>query len=68
MIFFRDQHMTSEQQVNFSKRFGELEPYPYVHGIEGYPELIDIVKMPDEVQNFGAGWHRGRRSPCSSRG
>ena len=57
VIFFRDQHMTSEQQVNFSKRFGELEPYPYFHGIEGFPELIDIVKMPDEIQNFGAGWH-----------
>lgn len=57
VIFFRDQHMTPEQQVHFSKRFGELEPYPYVHGIQGYPELIDIVKLPDEVQNFGAGWH-----------
>ena len=57
VIFFRDQHMTPEQQVRFAKRFGELEPSPFVHGIEGHPELIDIVKMPDEVQNFGAGWH-----------
>ena len=53
VIFFWNQRLTPEQLVQFSKRFGELEPYPYVHGIEGYPELIDIVKMPDEIQNFG---------------
>lgn len=57
VIFFRDQNLTPEQHVAFARRFGELEPYPFVHGIEGHPELIDIVKMPNEVRNFGAGWH-----------
>ena len=57
VIFFRDQSLTPEQHLTFSRRFGELEPYPFVNGIEGYPELIEIVKMPSEVRNFGAGWH-----------
>ena len=57
VLFFRDQHLTPEQHIAFSRRFGELEPYPFVHGIEGHPELIDIVKMPKEVKNFGGGWH-----------
>ena len=57
VIFFRDQTLTPEQHIAFSRRFGELEPYPFVNGIEGHPELIDIVKMPSEVRNFGAGWH-----------
>ncbi len=57
VIFFRDQRLTPEQHLTFSRRFGELEPYPFVNGIEGYPELIEIVKMPSEVRNFGAGWH-----------
>jgi len=57
VIFFRDQHITPEQQLAFARRFGELEPYPFVHGIDGYPELIEIVKMPDEVRNFGSPWH-----------
>jgi taurine dioxygenase len=57
VLFFRDQEMTPQQHVDFSRRFGNLVPYPFVHGIEGYPELIDIVKMPNEIKNFGAGWH-----------
>ncbi len=57
VIFFRDQDLTPEQHIAFSRRFGTLEDYPFVHGIEGFPELIEIVKMPSEVRNFGAGWH-----------
>ncbi len=57
VIFFRDQDITPEQHVAFSRHFGELEPYPFVNGIEGFPELIEIVKMPDEVRNFGDSWH-----------
>jgi taurine dioxygenase len=57
VIFFRDQPLTPEAHIELSRRFGELEPYPFVHGIEGYPELVEIVKMPDEVRNFGSGWH-----------
>ena len=57
VIFFHDQHLTPEQHIAFARRFGALEPYPFVHGIEGFPELIEVVKMPDEVRNFGAGWH-----------
>lgn len=57
VIFFRDQDLTPEQHLTFSRRFGTLEPYPFVHGIEGYPELIELVKMPDEARPFGAEWH-----------
>lgn len=57
VIFFRDQDLTPEQHIAVSRRFGALEEYPFVKGIKGYPELIEIVKMPDEVRNFGAGWH-----------
>lgn len=57
VVFFRDQDLTPEQHVAFSRRFGELQDYPFVNGMDGFPELIEIVKMPDEVRNFGAGWH-----------
>jgi len=57
VIFFRDQRIPPEAQVVFARRFGQLEPYPFVNGIAGFPELIEIVKLPDEVRNFGEGWH-----------
>ena len=57
VIFFRDQSLTPERQLDFARRFGRLEEYPFVHGIDGHPELIEIVKMPDEVRNFGHDWH-----------
>ena len=57
VLFFRDQTLTPEQQIAFSRHFGNLEEYPFVQGIDGYPELIEIVKTPDEVLNFGHDWH-----------
>ena len=57
VLFFRDQDLSPERHVEFSRRFGTLEEYPFVKGIDGHPELIEIVKMPDETRNFGAGWH-----------
>jgi taurine dioxygenase len=57
VIFLPDQKLSPAQHVAFASRFGQLVPYPFVHGIDGYPDLIDIVKTPEEVQNFGSGWH-----------
>ncbi len=57
VIFFRDQNLEPESQIAFARRFGTLEEYPFVHGMPGFPELIEIVKMPDEVRNFGHDWH-----------
>ena len=57
VLFFRDQDLTPEQHLAFSRRFGELEPYPFSDGMAGYPELVEVVKLPDEVQTFGGGWH-----------
>ena len=57
VVFFRDQALTPAQQVRFSSRFGKLVEYPFLKGIEGHPELFEVVKMPEEVRNFGSGWH-----------
>ena len=57
VLFFREQHLTPERHVAFSRRFGDLEPYPYADGVDGYPELVDVVKLPDEAHTFGGGWH-----------
>ena len=57
VIFFRDQHLTPEQFLAFARRFGTPIEYPFVRGIEGYPEIIEVVKEPEECINFGGIWH-----------
>ena len=44
VIFFRDQYLTPEQQVEFSRRFGELRISEQYERLKGYPEIIEIVK------------------------
>jgi taurine dioxygenase len=57
VIFFRDQDLTPAQQVAFGARFGPLNIHPYVAGMAGQPEVMEIIKEPSDKINFGGGWH-----------
>jgi taurine dioxygenase len=57
VIFFRDQTLTPEQHKRFGLRFGTLNIHPYVKGMDGYPEIMEIIKEPTDKLNFGGGWH-----------
>lgn len=66
LLLFRDQDITREQFVAFSRRFGELdmnEGRPPETKAEGYPELMLVVNQPTPdkaaptVRQFGADWH-----------
>lgn len=57
VIFFRDQRLTPEQHKAFGRRFGTLNIHPYVKGMDGHPEIMEIIKEPGDRVNFGGGWH-----------
>ena len=57
VIFFRDQSLTPEQYLRFAATMGEPCEYPFVAGLDGYPEITEVIKKEDERVNFGGIWH-----------
>jgi acyl-CoA synthetase (AMP-forming)/AMP-acid ligase II/alpha-ketoglutarate-dependent taurine dioxygenase len=57
VVFFRDQELTPDAFLAFARRIGEPVEYPFVSGIDGYPEIIAVAKLPHETVNFGGIWH-----------
>jgi taurine dioxygenase len=57
VIFFRDQTLTPAQFLGFARAFGEPVAYPFVKGIDGFPEIIEVKKLEHERVNFGGVWH-----------
>ncbi len=57
VIFFRDQDITPENHLAFGRYFGEVLEYPLIKGLEGYPEIMTVVKLENEKLNFGGLWH-----------
>ncbi|MFN8025367.1 MAG: TauD/TfdA family dioxygenase [Acidimicrobiia bacterium] len=58
VLFFRGQeHLAPDTFMGFAKRIGEPVEYPFVKGLDGYPEIIAIAKLPHETVNFGGIWH-----------
>ena len=57
VVFFRDQDLSEARFLAFARRFGEVIEYPFVKGLEGFPEIIPVVKLEHERVNFGGVWH-----------
>ena len=57
VIFFRDQPLTPAQFLAFARRFGDAIEYPFVKGLDDYPEIIPVLKLEHERVNFGGVWH-----------
>ena len=57
VVFFRDQPLPPAELLAFARRVGEPVEYPFVKGIDGFPEIIGVTKLPKETVNFGGIWH-----------
>ena len=57
VIFFRNQTINQQEQINLSKCFGPLETHAYTKGLQEFPEIVRIIKEPHEKNNWGEGWH-----------
>lgn len=57
VIFFRNQTLPPARFLALAHRFGTPIEYPFVKGIEGFPEIIAVAKLEHERSNFGGIWH-----------
>jgi taurine dioxygenase len=57
VIFFRDQTLDPAQFMAFARAMGRPIEYPFVKGIAGFPEVIEVKKLEHERHNFGGIWH-----------
>jgi taurine dioxygenase len=56
VLFFRDQDITTDQHLAFSRNFGELEVHPFAPHKPGYPEVLAITHNRESRGRENA-WH-----------
>jgi len=57
VIFFRNQKISPEEQLALASLFGPIEQHAYVKGLNQYPEIVRIIKKPNEKNQWGENWH-----------
>jgi len=58
VLFFSDQRATPAVLKAFARRFGPLYVHPYARGLPDHPEVVPVVREPDDVGRvFGGTWH-----------
>jgi len=56
VIFFRDQDVSTDEHVEFSRHFGELEVHPFGQNKAGHPEVLLLENGPDSKSYINV-WH-----------
>jgi taurine dioxygenase len=57
VLAIRGQKLEPADLMKVGARFGEPCHYPFVTGMDGFPFIFEVVKEPEEKQNFGGAWH-----------
>lgn len=57
VLFFRNQHLTPEDQIALARAVGEINVNRFFRAAPGYPEIAEVRKEPDQTTNIGGGWH-----------
>ncbi len=57
VLLFRGQQLDPDQLLRCARAFGEPTEYPFLRGVGGHPEVVEVLKRADETVNFGGVWH-----------
>ena len=65
LLVIRNQELENSELYEISKLFGVPDTYPFLNGIDGFPEITPILKKETETMNFGGVWHSDTTyQPC----
>lgn len=57
VIFFRDQHLTPDQHIEWAERWSDINVNRFFQAVEGQPRIAEVRKEPDQSMNIGINWH-----------
>tara|TARA_B100001287_G_scaffold190979_1_gene161336 strand:+ start:164 stop:964 length:801 start_codon:yes stop_codon:yes gene_type:complete len=57
LLVVRDQNLSPQRQLELARAIGEPDIYPFLEGLDGFPEITSVLKREDETVNFGGVWH-----------
>ena len=57
LLVLRDQNLSPQRQLELARAIGEPDIYPFLDGLDGFPEITSVRKREDETVNFGGVWH-----------
>jgi taurine dioxygenase len=57
VLFYRDQHLTPEQHLDFATRFAPADVNKFFKKVEGHPQIAEVLKEADQATNIGGAWH-----------
>jgi len=57
VIFFRDQHLTTDQHIEFGRRFGDLDIHPAATNSAKHEEILVIYADENSERANGEEWH-----------
>ena len=57
VVVIKEQKLTPSDQLKFASYFGSPDIYPFLEGLDGYPEITRVLKKPSDTENFGGVWH-----------
>jgi taurine dioxygenase len=57
VLFFRDQALTEAQHIAFAEQFAKININRFFRAVEGWPQIAEVRKEPEQTKNIGGGWH-----------
>ena len=65
VLVFRKQELLPQDFIHLALKFGSPDIYPFLKGLDGFPEITPVLKKETETVNFGGIWHSDTTyQPC----